>query len=256
MRRTKIICTVGPASDSAEMLRRLVEAGTDVFRLNFSHGTVAGHQAVIGRIRAVAEELGKPIAILQDLPGPKIRLGEFEDRAAGDDLFAEFDEGADEIAQLEHLRAAAVERDHVRRHVVAPCRSLDAELGRDGRRRVRLTRWRRHLEQDRRRGAAGAARRGILIKGGLHLENAGRATVVALDKTGTLTEGRPEVVEVIGFDGASPGDVLARGKIAPPTREVLARQQLRALNQQGAPFDPAAAERAKIIRKLDKGALL
>jgi pyruvate kinase len=79
MRRTKIICTVGPASDSAEMLRRLVEAGTDVFRLNFSHGTVAGHQAVIGRVRAVAEELGKPIAILQDLPGPKIRLGEFED---------------------------------------------------------------------------------------------------------------------------------------------------------------------------------
>ncbi|MGH7928459.1 MAG: pyruvate kinase [Candidatus Binatia bacterium] len=79
MRRTKIICTVGPASESAEVLRKLVEAGTDVFRLNFSHGTVTGHQSSIRRIRAVAEEIGKPVAILQDLPGPKIRLGVFKD---------------------------------------------------------------------------------------------------------------------------------------------------------------------------------
>ncbi|MGH7848162.1 MAG: pyruvate kinase [Candidatus Binatia bacterium] len=78
MRRTKIICTVGPVSESAEMLRKLVEAGTDVFRLNFSHGTVTGHQTVMRRIRAVAEEIGKPVAILQDLPGPKIRLGVFK----------------------------------------------------------------------------------------------------------------------------------------------------------------------------------
>jgi pyruvate kinase len=79
MRRTKIICTVGPATESAGMLRKLVEAGTDVFRLNFSHGTVSGHQSVMRRIRAVAEETGKPVAILQDLPGPKIRLGVFKD---------------------------------------------------------------------------------------------------------------------------------------------------------------------------------
>jgi pyruvate kinase len=75
MRRTKIVCTVGPASESAEMLRKLAEAGTDVFRLNFSHGTVAGHQSIARRIRTVAEEMEKPVAILQDLPGPKIRLG-------------------------------------------------------------------------------------------------------------------------------------------------------------------------------------
>jgi pyruvate kinase len=81
MRRTKIVCTVGPASESAEMLRKLVEAGTDVFRLNFSHGTVAGHRSVIRSIRAVADEVGKPVAILQDLPGPKIRLGVFKDGA-------------------------------------------------------------------------------------------------------------------------------------------------------------------------------
>jgi pyruvate kinase len=61
------------------MLRKLVEAGTDVFRLNFSHGTVAGHQSIMRRIRAVAEEIRKPVAILQDLPGPKIRLGVFKD---------------------------------------------------------------------------------------------------------------------------------------------------------------------------------
>ena len=79
MRRTKIVCTVGPATESAEMLRKLVEAGTDVFRLNFSHGTVSEHQSIIRRIRDVAEETGKPVAILQDLPGPKIRLGVFKD---------------------------------------------------------------------------------------------------------------------------------------------------------------------------------
>lgn len=79
MRHTKIVCTVGPATESAEMLRKLVEAGTDVFRLNFSHGTVSAHQSVIRRIRDVAEETGKPVAIIQDLPGPKIRLGFFKD---------------------------------------------------------------------------------------------------------------------------------------------------------------------------------
>ena len=79
MRRTKIICTVGPATESAEMLRKLVEAGTDVFRLNFSHGTVSEHQSIIRRIRVVEEETGKAVAILQDLPGPKIRLGVFKD---------------------------------------------------------------------------------------------------------------------------------------------------------------------------------
>jgi len=79
MRRTKIICTVGPATESAEMLRSLAAAGADVFRLNFSHGTVGGHGAVIHRIRAIAEEIDEPIAILQDLPGPKIRLGVFKD---------------------------------------------------------------------------------------------------------------------------------------------------------------------------------
>ena len=77
MRRTKIVCTIGPASSSAAELDRLVTAGLDVARLNFSHGTHEEHAEVIERIRAGEARWGRPIAILQDLQGPKIRLGTF-----------------------------------------------------------------------------------------------------------------------------------------------------------------------------------
>ncbi len=72
-RRTKIVATIGPASESADMIRRLILAGMDVARVNFSHGDVKINVATIERIRAVSRELGKPVAILQDLCGPKIR---------------------------------------------------------------------------------------------------------------------------------------------------------------------------------------
>ena len=75
MRQTKIIATVGPASDSDEKIRALVEAGVDVFRLNFSHGTHESHGATTDRIRRAAAAAGRPVAILQDLSGPKIRTG-------------------------------------------------------------------------------------------------------------------------------------------------------------------------------------
>jgi len=78
MRRTKIVCTIGPASESEEVLERLVLAGMDVARLNFAHGTHEEHARVIQRIRDLDAKLGKPVAIIQDLPGPKIRLGDFE----------------------------------------------------------------------------------------------------------------------------------------------------------------------------------
>ena len=77
MRRTKIVCTVGPAIDTPEMIRRVLEAGVDVFRLNFSHGSPNDHRNSVQLIRSAAAELGKPVAILQDLPGPKIRIGTF-----------------------------------------------------------------------------------------------------------------------------------------------------------------------------------
>ncbi len=83
MRRTKIVCTIGPASSSPEVLDRLVAAGMDVARLNFSHGSHAEHAEVIRLIRAGEERWGRPIAILQDLQGPKIRLGTFGEGGGG-----------------------------------------------------------------------------------------------------------------------------------------------------------------------------
>ena len=77
MRRTKIVCTLGPASSGAAELDRLVAAGMDVARINFSHGTHAEHAEVFRLIRAGEARWGRPVAVLQDLQGPKIRLGTF-----------------------------------------------------------------------------------------------------------------------------------------------------------------------------------
>ncbi len=74
--RSKIVATVGPASNTREMLEKLVRAGVDVFRLNFSHGTHDVHQEVIRHVRAINKEFGTHVAILQDLQGPKIRTRE------------------------------------------------------------------------------------------------------------------------------------------------------------------------------------
>jgi pyruvate kinase len=83
MRRTKIVCTIGPASSSKEQLDALAAAGMDVARLNFSHGTHAEHADVIRRIRDADHRWGRPVAILQDLQGPKIRLGTFGEGGGG-----------------------------------------------------------------------------------------------------------------------------------------------------------------------------
>lgn len=76
--KTKIIATVGPASSSAQMIRRLILAGVSVFRLNFSHGHHGDHEDTLHRIRAMSEESQIPVSVLMDLGGPKIRLNEFE----------------------------------------------------------------------------------------------------------------------------------------------------------------------------------
>lgn len=78
LRRTKIVATIGPATSSPEVLRELIEAGATTLRLNFSHGTHDDHQRNIRLIRQVSFELNQPVGILQDLQGPKIRLGKFE----------------------------------------------------------------------------------------------------------------------------------------------------------------------------------
>ena len=78
LRRTKIVATIGPATSQPDVLRALIEAGATTLRLNFSHGTHEDHQRSIRLIRQTAFELNQPVGILQDLQGPKIRLGRFE----------------------------------------------------------------------------------------------------------------------------------------------------------------------------------
>ena len=81
MRRTKIVCTVGPASETEEMIAKLVSAGMNVARINFSHGTHEYQRMLIQRIKKVRKELGQPVAVLMDLQGPKIRIGNIKGTA-------------------------------------------------------------------------------------------------------------------------------------------------------------------------------
>ena len=74
-RRTKIIATLGPASDSPKMINQLMDAGVNVVRLNMSHGDHDSHRLLFKRVRAAAKRQKKPVAILMDLCGPKIRVG-------------------------------------------------------------------------------------------------------------------------------------------------------------------------------------
>ena len=78
MKRTKIVCTIGPASEQQVVLERMIRAGMNVCRLNMSHGTYGWHAQAIRRIRAAAKKVGEPVAVLIDLQGPKARLGELK----------------------------------------------------------------------------------------------------------------------------------------------------------------------------------
>ena len=78
VRATKIVATLGPASSSADVLERMIRAGVDVMRLNFSHGTAKDHTDRAALIREVAAKVGKEVAIMADLQGPKIRVGKIE----------------------------------------------------------------------------------------------------------------------------------------------------------------------------------
>ena len=81
-KRTKIVATIGPSSSDPKTLTHLVNAGMNVARLNFSHGSHDDHAASIKTIREVSKKTGEPIAILQDLSGPKVRIGDFVDGSA------------------------------------------------------------------------------------------------------------------------------------------------------------------------------
>jgi pyruvate kinase len=113
LERTKMVCTLGPSSDSPETIRRLVRAGMDVARLNFSHGDHETHRGVFEKVRRVAAEEGANVAVLMDLQGPKIRTGALEggtvNLAAGDELVIVAGEGQGHANRLytsyEHLAA-------------------------------------------------------------------------------------------------------------------------------------------------------
>ena len=94
-RQTKIVATVGPATSTPQSLRAVFEAGVDIFRLNFSHGEHKDHGERVAMLRQLEKETGKPIAILADLQGPKLRLGKFENGkiniSAGDNLRIDLD---------------------------------------------------------------------------------------------------------------------------------------------------------------------
>lgn len=79
MRRAKIVCTLGPATDSYDQIKALVEAGMDIARFNLSHGTYAEHEERYQRVRKASDETGRSVGILADLQGPKIRLGRFRE---------------------------------------------------------------------------------------------------------------------------------------------------------------------------------
>ncbi|MBQ5831961.1 MAG: pyruvate kinase, partial [Selenomonadales bacterium] len=78
MLKTKIVCTLGPSSNSPEMIEKMISSGMNVARLNFSHGTHEGHAEVIRRIKAARDKLGVPVAIMLDTKGPEIRLCKFK----------------------------------------------------------------------------------------------------------------------------------------------------------------------------------
>src|SRR5512136_195899 len=75
--KTKIVCTIGPASDSQEIMEQMIRAGMNIARLNFSHGDFASHEKTIKNLRAASQSTGQCLAIMADLPGPKMRIGQF-----------------------------------------------------------------------------------------------------------------------------------------------------------------------------------
>ena len=120
-RRTKIVATIGPASRSVETMTELIKAGADVFRLNFSHGTRDDHAENVERAREAAEQAGREIGLLGDLPGPKLRLSNIEggvvELEAGNELSLTTDEVAGTAQRLplswEGLPGAVSEGDEV-----------------------------------------------------------------------------------------------------------------------------------------------
>ena len=105
MRRTKIVATLGPASDRPGVLEALLDAGVDVCRLNFSHGSADDHRRRSREVRQIAKGLGRTVAVLADLQGPKIRIARFKDESvmlrAGTRFVLDADLGSDDGDEIQ-----------------------------------------------------------------------------------------------------------------------------------------------------------
>ena len=231
MRRTKIMATIGPASNSRAAIRDLVAAGVDVFRLNFSHGTPAQHGEAITLIRAAAAEAGRQVAILQDLPGPKIRTGLLRDHQPltlepGDTLVI----AAGDFEGVPGRVSTSYE------DLPARLRPGDTLLLDDGRLQLRVE------------GISGYEIRTKVVDGGLLGERKGiNAPGVALAASGLTAKDH----EYLRFGVASGVDFIAMSFVQ--TAEDL-RQARAALVDAGAPQLPLVAklERPEAVGRLDE----
>jgi pyruvate kinase len=132
MRRTKIVCTMGPASSSPKIMEALLKSGMDVARVNMSHGTHAGHAKVIKDLRAACKRVGKEVAILLDLQGPKIRVGKMTGGGV------ELKNGASLILQVKACEGTAERVSTSYRNLPKDCRPGDPILLDDGKLRLRV----------------------------------------------------------------------------------------------------------------------
>ena len=165
MRRTKIVATIGPASREPEVLVAMVEAGMDVARLNFSHGTLDEHAETLKRVRHAAGKARRDIAILQDLPGPKLRIGVLEgdlvELKPGEKMTLAC--GSDEVGDERRISVSSEE-------LAASVRSGEVIYLADGAVRLRVTAVRadeKEIETVVEVGGAVASRQGLNIPGGL-----------------------------------------------------------------------------------------
>ncbi|MEE6280841.1 pyruvate kinase [Georgenia sunbinii] len=132
MRRAKIVCTLGPATETADQIQALVDAGMDVARINRSHGTAAEHEVVYGHVREAAKASGRAVSVLVDLQGPKIRLGRF---AAGP---VHLTEGQTFTITTEDVEGTAELASTTYQGLPGDCRPGDSILIDDGKVAVRI----------------------------------------------------------------------------------------------------------------------
>jgi pyruvate kinase len=231
MRHTKIVATIGPASSSDASIRDLVAAGVDIFRLNFSHGTHAGHAETIQRIRVCASKAGREIAILQDLSGPKIRTGKLKDGhplslASGDELRIALGDFVGEKGRVSTTYG----------DLLAVVRPGDSLLLDDGHIQVRVD------END------GRELRTTVVDGGALGEHKGiNAPGVALPSSGLTSKD----VEDLRFGIGAGVDMVAMSFVQSAAD---VRQLKDALRQAGAPHIPVIAkiERPEAVARLDE----